>query len=307
MSPIACRQCGNTDGPFTRDGICENCEDGHPGWIDGLSAEDYHVDRTSISSSGLRALLPPGCPAQYQYDRDNPPAPKREFDLGHAAHRLVLGEGEEIDVLDFDNYLTKAAKEARDEARAMGVVPLLRREYEQVEAMEAAVRQHPAAGPLFAAEGIAERSIYWTHKDTGIRCRVRPDWLVQLPGITLAVDLKTTVDASPAGVQKAIEKYAYHQQDAFYCDGIEAAGLAPDGVRFLFVFQQKTPPYLVTVRELTDQDREIGRARNEHALRTYSECERTGNWPDWTGPVDDIPFINLPTWAAIRQTEEYLR
>ena len=121
------------------------------------------------------------------------------------------------------------------------------------------------------------------------------------------MDYKTTADASPAGVQKAIEKYSYHQQDALYCKGIEAAGLVTGSVRFLFVFQQKTPPYLVTVRELTDGDREIGRARNERALAVYAECERTGEWPDWTGPTDDIPFINLPTWAAIRQTEEYLK
>lgn len=307
MSPLACRQCGDTSGPFVKGGLCEDCADGRPGWVDGLSADDYHADRGSISSSGLRALLPPGCPAQYHYDRDNPPAPTKTFDFGHAAHHMVLGDGPEIDVLDFDNYLTKAAKEARDEARSMGVVPLLRHEYEQIEAIAAAIRKHPMAGPLFAVEGIAERSIYWTDPGTGIRCRVRPDWLVQRPGLTLAVDLKTTIDASPAAVQRAIEKYAYHQQDAFYCDGIEAAGLAPDGVRFIFAFQQKTAPYLVTVRELTEQDRTIGRARNERALRIYADCERTGLWPDWTGPTDDIPFINLPTWAVIRQTEEYVK
>jgi hypothetical protein len=307
MSPLACRQCGNTDGPFTKDGRCEDCESGAPGWRDGLSADDYHADRTSVSSSGLRALLPPGCPAQFRYDRDNPPLPKREFDLGHAAHRAVLGAGEEIVVTAWDDWRTKTARDERDEIRAAGGVPLLSHEGEQVKAMAAALTQHAVAGPLFAMQGVAERSIYWTDPATGIRCRVRPDWLIERTGLTISVDLKTTVDASPAGVQKAIEKYAYHQQDALYCDGIHASGLAPDGVRFLFVFQQKTPPYLVTVRELDEQARDIGRARNEHALRIYADCERTGIWPDWTGPATDIPFINLPTWAAIRQAEEYLK
>jgi hypothetical protein len=307
MGPIACRQCGNTAGPFVKDGRCEDCGDGHPGWVDGLSAEAYHADRTTVSSSGLRALLPPGCPAQYAYDRDNPPAPKREFDLGNAAHAELLGEGHTIVVLDYTDWKKTEAREKRDAAYGAGQVPLLPKEWDQVQAMVAAVRRHAQAGPLFAGEGIAERSIYWTDPATGVRCRVRPDWLKILDGLSLAVDYKTTADASPAGVQKAIEKYSYHQQDAFYCDGIEAASLAPHGVRFVFVFQQKNPPYLVTVRELTDGDREIGRARNAHALRLYADCERTGIWPDWTGPVDDIPFINLPTWAAIRQTEEYLR
>ncbi|URN11312.1 PD-(D/E)XK nuclease-like domain-containing protein [Streptomyces radiopugnans] len=73
------------------------------------------------------------------------------------------------------------------------------------------------------------------------------------------------------------------------------------------MFQSKTAPYLVTVRELDQQTRDIGRARNERALRIYADCQRTGTWPDWTGPVDDIPFIALPTWAALRETEEYLK
>ncbi|MFF7411577.1 PD-(D/E)XK nuclease-like domain-containing protein [Streptomyces lydicus] len=278
-----------------------------PAVIDGLSAEDYHADRTSISSTGLRKLLAPGCPAQFRHDRDNPPAPKREFDFGHATHQLVLGDGPEIDVLDFDNYLTKAAKTARDEARSMGIVPLLRHEYEQVEAMAEAIRQHPIAGPLFApGSGIAERSIYWTDPETGIRCRVRPDWLKELPGLTLCVDLKTCRDASPDGISKAIRDHGYHQQDPFYIDGIEAAGLAPDGCRFIFVFQSKTAPYLVTVRELDQQSRDIGRAKNQRALRTYADCMATDTWPDWTGPVTEIPQISLPTWAAITEAEEYL-
>ncbi|MDI9887328.1 PD-(D/E)XK nuclease-like domain-containing protein [Streptomyces sp. HNM0645] len=279
-----------------------------PKWVDGLPADEYHADRTSISSSGLRALLPPGCPAQYRYDRDNPKPPKREFDLGHAAHKLVLGEGEEIVVTEYDDWRTKDAREERDEIRAAGAVPLLAHEGEQVQAMADAIRQHPDAGPLFApGMGIPERSIYWTDPATGIRCRVRPDWLIIRPEITVIVDLKTTTDASPDACSKAIESYSYHQQGALYIDGVQAAGLAPEGARFFFAFQSKKAPYLVTVRELADQDQDIGRARNEKALRIYADCERTGQWPDWTGPTPTISQIGMPTWATLRQIEEFLR
>ena len=275
--------------------------------VDGMSAEEYHADRNSISSTGLRKLLNPGCPAQFKYDRDNPPAPKREFDLGHAAHKLVLGEGEEIVVTEHDDWRTKAAREERDEIRATGAVPLLSHEGEQVQAMAEAIRQHPDAGPLFApGMGIPERSIYWTDPATGIRCRVRPDWLIIRPEVTAIVDLKTTTDASPDACSKAIESYSYHQQGALYIDGVQAAGLAPEGARFFFAFQSKKAPYLVTVRELADQDQDIGRARNEKALRLYADCVATGQWPDWTGPVPTIPQIGMPTWATLRQAEEYL-
>lgn len=276
--------------------------------VDGLSADDYHADTTSISSTGLRALLNPGCPAQFKYDRDNPSAPKREFDIGHAAHKLVLGEGEEIVVTEYDDWRTKAARGERDEIRAAGAVPLLFHEGEQVQAMADAIQKHPQAGPLFmAGNGIPERSIYWTHPETGVRVRVRPDWLMVRPDVTLVVDLKTAADASPDGFSKSIESYSYHQQGALYLDGVEAAGLAPEGARFLFVVQSKKAPYLVTVRELKDQDQDIGRGRNEAALRIYRDCVANDEWPDWTGPVDQIPQIGMPSWATIRQAEEFLK
>lgn len=278
-----------------------------PKVVDGLSAEDYHADRTSISSSGLRALLAPGCPAQFKYDRDNPQPPKREFDLGNAVHTAVLGEGHDIVVIDYPDYKKADARAQRDIAYDAGKVPLLPKEKKQVDAMAAAIRQHSIAGPLFApGTGIPERSIWWTDSATGVRCRVRPDWLKTLPGLTLCVDFKTCRDASPEAVSRAIRDHAYHQQDPLYQDGIQAAGLAPDQCRFIFVFQSKQPPYLITVGELVQQDRDIGRARNQRALRIYAECLANDTWPDWTGPVTEIPPISMPSWDTIRQAEEYL-
>ncbi|MFF8590032.1 PD-(D/E)XK nuclease-like domain-containing protein [Streptomyces sp. NPDC015220] len=275
-----------------------------PQIVDGLPADEYHADTTSISSSGLRALLAPGCPAQFKYDRDNPPAPKKEFDLGHAAHLYVLGEGPELEVIDFPDWRKKDAQIQRDEAYLAGKVPLLTKDHDMVLAMADAIRQHPIAGPLFTpGSGVAEQSIYWTDPATGVRCRVRPDWRRG----PIIVDYKTIKDASPDTISRAIKDRSYHQQDAFYIDGVEAAGLAPDGARFVFVFQSKQAPYLITVRELTDQDRDIGRARNERALRIYADCVANDHWPDWTGPVTEIPQIGMPTWDTIRQAEEYLR
>jgi hypothetical protein len=279
-----------------------------PQIVDGLSAEAYHADVTSISSSGLRAILAPGCPAQFKYDREHPQAPKREFDMGNAVHAEVLGEGHDIVEIDFPDYKKKDAQVERDTAYAAGKVPLLPKERVQVDAMAKAVRQHPLAGPLFApGSGIPERSIYWTDPATSVRCRVRPDWLKQLPGMALCVDLKTIRDAAPDTISRAIRDHNYHQQDPMYIDGIEAAGLAPDGCRFIFAFVSKIAPYLITVRELTDQDRDIGRARNERALRIYAECESSGVWPDWTGAVTEIPQIGMPAWDTIRQAEEFLK
>ena len=42
------------------------------------------------------------------------------------------------------------------------------------------------------------------------------------------------------------------------------------------------------------------------ALRIYADCIANDDWPDWTGPVTEIPPIGMPTWDNLRQAEEYL-
>ena len=75
----------------------------------------YHGDPVpggSLSSTGARKLLPPSCPALFRWQQDHP-VHKDVFDFGSAAHRLVLGAGPEIALLDYDNMRTKAAQEER--------------------------------------------------------------------------------------------------------------------------------------------------------------------------------------------------
>jgi hypothetical protein len=278
-----------------------------PAIVDGLSAEAYHADKTSISSSGLRALLNPGCPAQFKYDRDHPQAHKKEFDLGHAAHKLVLGEGPDFRIIEFPDYKKVAAQRLRDEAYEMGLVPLLTKEHDMVQAMAEAVRQHPVAGPLFTPDaGVAEQSIFWTDPRTGVRCRCRPDWMPhrQENGRLVVVDYKTSKAVDEAALQRAVYERGYHAQAAFYLDGVKAAGLAGDQEpAFIFVFQAKTAPYLVHLVELDFPALTLGAARNERALRTYAECERTGVWPSFN---DRITYLPLPPYAEKRDQEEYL-
>lgn len=273
--------------------------------VDGLSAEAYHADRTSISSTGLRALLAPGCPAQFKYDRDHPAPPKREFDLGNAVHAAVLGEGHDIVEIDYPDYKKADARVARDDAYAAGLVPLLPKEKKQVDDMAAAIRRHPVAGPLFTpGTGIAERSLYWTDPATGVRCRVRPDWMpYRTDGRLLVVDLKTARAVDPDALQRAVYEHGYHAQAAFYLNGVKALGLHGDQEpAFIFVFQSKTAPYLVHLVELDFPALALGAARNERALRIYAECQRTGIWHGFN---DAITYLPLPPWAEKKDQEEY--
>lgn len=277
-----------------------------PGVYD-MPADTYHADPVpggSLSSSGARKLAPPSCPARYRWDTDNPPDPKPEFDLGSAAHKLVLGAGADLVVVDTVNWQTKKAKEQKAEAWAAGHIPVLAAEHRQVQAMAAAIRRHRTAGALFnpLGRGQPEQALFWQDTTMGVWRRAMLDWLPDpTPGRMLIADYKTTRAADLDSVRKAIANYGYHQQAAWYLDGIDALGLAVDAV-FLFVFQEKTPPYLIQVVELDTAALRVGRDLNRQALEIYRDCREAGVWPGY--PDDEIPIISLPAWAAPKHLQE---
>ncbi|MEV4806824.1 PD-(D/E)XK nuclease-like domain-containing protein [Nonomuraea sp. NPDC049421] len=276
-----------------------------PGVYD-IDAEAYHADPVpggSLSSSGARKLMPPGCPALFQYERDHPPAPKREFDLGHAAHLMVLGIGPKLVVLEHDDYRTKDAQDERDEAHAAGAVPLLRWEYAKVKEMAAALRKHPLASALLQpGQGAAEKTLVWRDQETGVWRRARPDWLPHpRTGRLIVPDYKTTSQPDPRSALRAIFRYGYHQQGAWYLDGLRALGLADERAAFALIFQGVKPPYLVHVQQLDADSERLGRIRNRRALEIYAECVATGTWP---GYGDDATITRPPAWVETQLYEE---
>ncbi len=277
-----------------------------PGVYD-LPEEIYHADPVpagSLSSSGARRLLPPSCPARFRYEQQHGRPAKAEFDFGHAAHRLALGTGPELVVVDAADWRTKAAREARDAARAAGQMPLLAHEMEQVEAMAAALAEHPAAAALFGDGGAPEQSLFWVDDRSGIWRRARLDWFPVQRGRRLIVpDYKTARSADLDAIQRAAWSFGWAQQAAWYLDGVTALGLAGDAKpAFLFVVQEKDAPYLVTVVELDPVALDIGRELNRRAIEIYKRCSREGRWPAYS---DGVELVSLPGWVENRYAEEY--
>ncbi|MFE0137662.1 PD-(D/E)XK nuclease-like domain-containing protein [Streptomyces sp. NPDC059037] len=270
-----------------------------------MTNEEYHADRGSLSSSGARKLLPPSCPALFRHAQDTPQEPKKTFELGNAAHKLVLGEGPDLVRVEAEKWTTNAVKAEVAAIRDAGAIPLKPAEYEQVSAMADALRRHPVASLLFdPARGKPEQSLFWRDKRTGVMRRARLDWLPDVrSGRLIIPDYKTCRSAEPAALARAVDEFGYHQQDDWYRSGAQALGLADEDAAFVFVCQEKTAPYVVTVVEMDATARRIGAARNRRALETFAECTATGVWPGYS---DEIAYLSLPAWAEIRDTEEYL-
>jgi hypothetical protein len=259
--------------------------------IADLSDDEYHADRSSLSFSGAKLLLPPSCPAKFREHMDNPPKPKPAYTFGHAAHRLVLGKGAEIVEVDAPDWRGRAAQEIRATA-CNGIAPMLTHELEKARAMAKAVLEHETAGPFFA-QGDAEMSLYAEDPATGIMLRGRTDWLTTIDGQLWIVDFKTSDTADPVEFGRKGAKFMYHSQHAWYEDLVRMVGLHPIP-RFVDIVCEKNPPHVVTVVQYDDEAVAKGRELNRRAINLYAECVRTNTWPDY-GP--GIHPISLPMWA----------
>lgn len=274
--------------------------------IHPMSAETYHADPVpegSLSSSGVKKLLDPSCPAIFKYERDHGQPHKKEFDLGHAAHKLVLGVGPELVVVPFDDWRTAEAKALKVKAYAEGKVPLLAKDHQVVLDMAAALRAHPLASRLFGAgTGLPEQPMFWRDAETGIWRRSMVDWLRNSgPGRPMICDFKTAAKVDNRSLSKTLVDYGYAGQAPFYLDGAQALGLVDDDAAFLFVTQQKTPPYLINTWQPDEKAIAYGRAINREAIDIFAACQESGVWPGYS---DDIEEIALPGWVE-RQFDQH--
>ncbi|MBO0743604.1 MAG: PD-(D/E)XK nuclease-like domain-containing protein [Candidatus Dormibacteraeota bacterium] len=256
-----------------------------PGLYDDVPEIAYHADATSLSQSGAKSLL--DCPAVYAWERDHPPEPTEAMEFGTALHTLVLGTGPEVITVDAESWRTKTAQETRALTRAAGKIPLLKPQWEQAQAMAAAVWAKPAAAQLLAG-GRPEVSAYATHEETGVLRRARFDYLRD----DLIIDYKTAFSADPDEWRRNAARYGYHLQHAWYIDIARALDLDIRGL--VFVVQQKTPPYPVTCVELVPSAVELGRQRARLALQMFRDCTEAGCWPDY---AESIVPVDLPDWV----------
>lgn len=267
-----------------------------PGIYPDIPDTEYHAAKDILSSSGARRLIT-STPRKFYEEMTTVRPYNPAFEIGHAAHTLMLTVGDPFEVVDADSWRTKDAKAARDAALQAGNTPLLAKEYAQVRAMADAILDHPVTGELFTRnDTTSEQSLYWKDEQTGVACRARPDLAVN--DWSLIVDYKTTVSADPREFAKSIAKYGYHQQQAWYCEAVEIlTGIRPE---FVFVCQEKTPPYEVSLIQLDADAVRIGGRLNEDARSIYAACMDSGVWPSYPTSVQ---VVGLPAWA-LRQADQ---
>ena len=260
----------------------------------------YHA-HPALSQSGAKLLL--DCPARFRWEMDNR-TERDAFDIGHAVHAKVLGEGAPIAVIPATGR-TKAEqtahREAKEAARAEGKTPVTAEQAADVDRLAESVLAHDEARALLEVDGRSEVSMFWDEETTlgwdnaTVSCRGRIDRLTEHNGAPLAVDLKTTGKSSaPIPWRSAVLDYGYDVQAAAYGRGYHA--ITGDPLPMAHIVVEKTRPHVVAVYgPMPPEYVERGERRWLDAVRVYAECTRTNTWPARPGLTEYPP---LPARAS---------
>ncbi|TVR58952.1 MAG: hypothetical protein EA420_16410 [Candidatus Competibacteraceae bacterium] len=245
------------------------------------------------------------------------------MDIGTAAHALIL-EGDESVLVEVpaDDWRTNAAKEARDEARAAGKVPLLTKDVVAVHAMvDAFWQQLPPAMAGQFRDAKKEVTVIWD--DAGLMCRGRFDAYGISEHVLLSYsehydddtggkheiaehghggiiyDLKTTAGtARPEVWAKSRMWPGPAVQAAFYTRGAKAVTGIEHDYRLLVL--EQNPPHALAIVGLDPHAMSYAQQQADVAISVWRECRATGRYPGYD-PV--VHWAAPPPWA-VRTWEE---
>jgi len=254
--------------------------------IYSMPADQYHADpcpEPSLSGSVAIPLVHRSPRhAWFSHPRLNPQdeeAVPSNMHLGTVAHALLLCAGGPVEVINAENYTTKAARDARDAARGSGKTPILSGAYEQAKAMAERAREFLGNAVIGWEAGKPEQVLVWQEGDAW--CRGMIDWLMD-DRLTV-IDYKTTgTSARPDDVERHLFDMHYHLKAAFYERGLNV--LHPKGTgrrQFLFLFQETDPPYECSLVQLSEGAMMIGRKQATYAIRRWQQCMRSTVWPGY--------------------------
>lgn len=267
-----------------------------PGFHKNVPAPIYHERVPGYASKSALDLVHRS-PAHYKAWLDGveqEPTPALEF--GAAFHCALLEphiyESTYAVMPDFGDCRkpdNKARRDAWKKGRE-GIKLLDADDAKAIRAMCAAVQAHPLGGRMLA-DGEPELTLIWQDPETGLRCKSRADYRVK--ALRMAVDAKSTQDASPEEFRRSIANFSYHAQDAMYRSGFAALGEPIEHFAFLAV--EKKPPHAIAIYTLDAGAIARGHARVREDMRTLARCLEKNDWPAY--PVE-IQSLSLPSWAA---------
>lgn len=288
-----------------------------PGIYPDVPDATYHSwDRAS--SSKLKKLVAEYTPAHIKQDTEGQAEEEttEALNFGHALH-LALLQPHLVDTAigpapinpktgkPYGRDTQAWEKETAGDSRVL----LGPDEADKLSAMLEAVYAKRRARELLEMAGPREVTLLWDEPvlvDTlgepekiMMPSKARPDiWGCDLG---MMVDFKTTRDARRRVFNNDAIGLGYYIQGAWYLRAAERISQAGNDIiprvpdQFMMILIEKTPPYLVAVRNLFAQPEMMIAANRdlEYPLQQMARAYQTGQWPGYSDEIEDV---ELPGW-----------
>lgn len=248
-----------------------------------MTNKEYR-ENAAISRSELFAMLDK-TPLHFKYNREHPEdKDSSALAFGRAAHKYILEKelfNLEFAVAPICDRRTKAGKEQYEAflQESAGKEVITQDDYDRIKEMAAAIDEDPFARAFLTGE--CETPFFWTDKETGEECKVRPDCIAIYEGKKYIVDYKTTESCADGAFERSVRKFGYKFQTGMYREGVFQNTFEDYG--FAFVAQEKKAPYACRVYVCNEDFMIEGYEQFRKAINLFHWCKVNNCWYGYEG------------------------
>lgn len=200
-----------------------------------------------------------------------------------------------VEIHDFDSFRTKEAREAKADAESAGKIFWKASQMDQALRAVEKVNAHKYAGEI-VRNSVPQTVVLGTLRD--VQCKGLIDFAPET-GSAL-VDLKTINELTPEAISKRIDSLGYHIQAKWYLS-LWNQMTGENRNRFIFIWQESSPPYEIAVTELPAFDIEAGGEWAANQIDVLKKCTEDNYWPGHFGGVPAV--LGRPGYATFRDEE----
>jgi len=221
------------------------------------------------------------------------PVNKRQFDLGAAAHAVLLeGDESNLVIVEADNYRTKAAQETRDAAYDSGLIPLFESNLTDVREMARIAKNFIEETELAGIFEVGNSEVTLVEFSDGFGKRCRLDWLTNDRFIIL--DYKTTGGSSKpeTWIRRMLFPLHYDIQAYLYLYLNGLTGGVKEA-KFIWLVQENEKPYACSLVGASPSVIESGKKKFKYAVHKWKYCIEHDKWP---AHDSRIHWAESPSW-----------
>lgn len=284
----------------------------------GLSINDYHGNKTHVSSSGLRHAR--RSLKEYWYYRQGLMVSEgSHFDFGNAFELALIDPKafeKEVAIAQDSAWVAKALEEkpglskprgskayqeaskqfAEDNQGKYIIQDKGKQSFETIEQMLTSCKADSVMQKLLSNTEY-QVSVFWTDEETGLKCKARPD--VCKLNKNVIVDVKTADDGSPEAFSKSLANHDYPFQACMQIDGCISSGLMSKVDKYFWLVVEKNIPYSATIYEFSEDDIRYCMDEYRYVKGIVKKALKQDKYPGYSQRSDNkfgILTAQIPLW-----------